>query len=82
MNSTIDYNTFLSIYKWYGKGVTKLEMLHRLSVYISFQIWMDEDLETLSDHCNGVTCNKEFYASKLILQGMTKKSTLGICQCL
>ena len=36
-------------------------------------MWMDEDLKMLSDPCNGVTCNKESYASKLILQGMTKK---------
>ena len=33
---------------------------------------MDEDLEMLSDPCNGVTCHKESYASKLILQGMNK----------
>merc|ERR1719273_1886696 len=38
-----------------------------------FQIWMDEDLEMLSDPCNGVTCYKDLYASKLILQGMTNK---------
>ena len=34
---------------------------------------MDEDLEMFSDPCNGVTCYKDLYASKLILQGMTNK---------
>ena len=31
------------------------------------------DLEMLSGPCNGVTCHKDCYASKLILQGMTNK---------
>ena len=30
------------------------------------------DLEMLSGPCNGVTCHKDCYASKLILQGMNK----------
>ena len=42
-------------------------------VFISFQIWMDEDLKMLSDPCNGVTYNKESYASEIILQGTTNK---------